>query len=347
MFCVECGKEPEKLYDSLCQGCYGKRLQAQIDEHLDIDVCTSCWAARQGNRWKERPDMHSIMLEKVDSGITISPEVSRYSFRVEFVEEDPRNYLARIKVDLIADDIEIQRELTTRIIFKKVQCKICSRIHGNYYEAILQVRASRKEMREDQKNLVKDMVKREVEERRSGDRNIFITSSEEIHGGLDFYLSDNGVAKRLSKEISNVFGGKVTSSSSLAGRKDGRDIYKMTYSVRLPPYERGDFVNLEDGLYRVMEIGTSGGNVTLIHVESGRKTSMERWLLEDIDVMGGDSMIKEAVVVSETEREMKVLDPDTYLTVTLVKPQGFTREGDSVKIVKVDDRLLLVQESGD
>ncbi len=342
MFCVECGKEPEKLYDSLCEECYGKRLQADIDEHLDIDVCTSCWAVRQGHTWKERPDMNSIMLERIDRAISISPEVSRYSFRVYFIEEDPRNYLARIKVELISNDIKVERDISTRIIFKKVQCKTCSRIHGNYYEAILQVRPRSREMRADQKALVKEMVKREVEERRGGERNIFITSSEEIHGGLDFYLSDNGVAKKLSKEISNVFGGKVISSSSLAGRKDGRNIYKMTYSVRLPPYERGDFLYLENELYRVIEIGTSSGHVTLTHVETGRRISMERRELEDVDVLGSDELIKEAVKVSENDKEMKILDPDTYQTVTLLKPEGFISGGDYVKVVKTPDRLLLL-----
>ncbi len=344
MFCVECGKEPEELHDGLCSECYSKRLQATIPEHLDIEVCTSCWSVRQGSQWKERPDMYAIMLERVDGAISISPEVDRYAFRAEFTEEDPRNIMADIAVELFSGDIKVERELNSKIILKKEQCTTCSRIHGNYYEAILQVRPSLRELTEEQKKEVKKMVHREIEDRRGGDRSIFITSEEEMHGGLDYYLSDNAVAKKLSKDISQHFGGKVTTSSKLAGRKDGRNIYKMTYSVRVPPYERGDFLRFKDELYRIPEIRTSSGHVTLQHVGSGKKISVERREVEDVDVLGGREMIDEAVVVSETEDEIKVLDPETYLTKTLVKPEGFTRQGDHAKIIKYSGRIFLVTE---
>ncbi len=285
--------------------------------------------------------MHSIMLERIDDAISISPEVKRYAFRAEFIEEDPRNILAAVKVELYSEGIKVERELTSKIILKKDQCPTCSRIHGNYYEAILQIRPSLRELTEEQKEEINYMVHREVEERRGGDRSIFITSKQEMHGGLDFYLSDHGIAKKLSKEISELFGGKVTTSSKLAGRKDGKNLYKMTYSVRIPPYEKGDFIRYKDDIYRIQEIRTSSGHVTLRHVESGKKISLERWEIEDTEVQGGEDLIKEAVVVSETEDEIKVLDPDTYHTKTLLKPKGFKKEGDHVNIIKIGYRIFL------
>ena len=342
MFCVECGKELEELTDGLCDECYSSRLQADIPEHIDIEVCTSCWSVRLGGRWKERPDMHSIMLERIDDALSISPQVERYSFRADFKEEDPKNTMAHIKLDLYRGDIKVERELTSRIILKKEQCTTCSRIHGNYYEAILQIRPSTRELSHEQRDVVKGMVKREVEERRGDDRKIFITSTQEIHGGLDFYMSDNGVTKKLAKVISEKFGGKVTVSSKLAGRKDGQDIYKMTYSVRLPPYERGDFVNYDERIFRVMEIRTSSGHVTLLDIETGNKVSIERWDFGEVGVLGSEELIREAVVVSETEKEIKVLDPDNYNTVTLLKPQGLEISGDHVDIIKFSGKLYLI-----
>lgn len=347
MFCVECGKEPDTLHESLCKECYGKKMQAEIVEHIDIDVCTSCWAVKQGHTWNENPDMYTVMLDRIDRSIKISPQVDRYSFDVEFVEEDPRNFMANIDIKLISGEVEVKRELHCRIILKKDQCQTCSRIHGNYYEAILQVRPSKREMSDEQKDLVRAIVNREIEGRRGGERSIFITSSREIHGGLDFFMSDSGVTKKLSREISNLFGGCITSSSSLAGRKDGQNIYKVTYSVRIPPYEKGDFLRVDDEIYRVVETGTSSGHVTLFNLSSGKKISLDKRKLEEVEVLGGEELIRDAVLVSETEREMNIMDPDTYKTITLVKAGDHLREEGNIKVIKVEDRLLLLPREED
>lgn len=342
MFCVECGKEPEKLYDGLCKECFKDTLDADISNKIEIEVCSVCGAVHKEDKWIEKADVYSIMLERIDYAISISPEVEKYSFTTSFNEEAPLNIEAEVEVKLLADDVIREKELTTNIIFKKKQCETCSKIQSDYYEAILQVRPTDSDMTEEQKMTVKQIVDEEIKVRRGEERNIFVTSTEERHGGLDFYLSDNGAAKKLSRNVAKEFGGKITTSSELVGREDGQNIHRMTYSVRLPPYEEGDFVIFESDVYRVSDLGREGKNVTMLKLSSGESVKVNKRRLEDIEVLGDGELIRRTVIVSETEDEIKVLEPDTYKTKTLLKPKGFNTKGDEVEVVKTFDDLLLL-----
>jgi len=347
MFCVECGDEPDKLYDGLCPDCYiESKLNVSVDGPITIDICPVCSSVRKKNSWIERPDLKAIMLEKIDDALSIPFDVEKYGFNVEFEEEDPYNIKANIKIELQTDDLSTEKYIHTRIILKKVQCEICSKIHGNYYEAILQVRPTDKEMTDEQKELVMKKVKKRIEVKEGEKRNIFLTSHEEIHGGIDFYLSDTGVTKNLAQEISKAVGGSVKSSAKLAGREDGQDIYRMTYSVRIPPYEIGDFIEVEEKIYRVKKLKGGTGKVILKDIGSGKKVRMDDKQLENPEILGGSEIIMKSVIVSKTDKEMKLLDPESYETVTVLKPDGFDTDEDEVDVIKVKGHLYILEDEG-
>ncbi|MGM0510798.1 MAG: 60S ribosomal export protein NMD3 [Thermoplasmatota archaeon] len=346
MFCVECGKEPEKLYDGMCRECFiDKKLNPSIDDKVFIDICSVCGSVRKEGKWLENPDMNSIMLEKIEDALKIPYDVDRYSFQAEFDEEDPKNVKAKVTVNMMAEDVKVEKDLEAKIIFKKTQCKICSRIHGNYYEAILQVRPSSDKMTDEQKKIVADRVKKVVEVEMGEVRRVFLAFFEERHGGVDYYLSDKNVTKKLAADLARDFGGEITTSGELAGMEDGQKVYKMTYSVRLPPYEKGDFVRYEGKLYRVSRTKNRNGQVFLQDVKSGQEISRTSRSLEDIEVLGGEEMIQSAVVVFESEKEIKILDPDTYKTKTLLKKDLSDEIGDEVDIVKAMNKTYLLPGS--
>jgi len=347
MFCVECGSEPDKLYDGLCPDCYiDTKLKVEIDCPIKIDICPVCNSVRKKNSWIERPDLNAIMLDRIDDALSIPYEVDSYGFNVGFEEKDPYNIDANINLELESNDLSTEQKISTKIVFKKVQCQICSRVHGNYYEAILQVRPSDKEMTDEQKELVMKKVKRRIEVKEGEKRNIFLTFHEEIHGGMDFYLSDTGVTKNLAKDISNAVGGTVKSSAKLAGREDGQNIYRMTYSVRIPPYNLGDFIEVEEQIYRVKKLKGNTGKVILRDIKSGKKIRMDDKQLEDAEVLGGKELIMSAVIVSKTDEEMKLLDPKSYETVTVLKPKDFSTDKKEVEVIKVKGHLYIIEDEG-
>src|SRR5439155_173817 len=77
---------------------------------------------------------------------------------------------------------------------------------------------------------------------RSEDPEAFVSRIEEVHGGLDCYVSTNALAKGLARDLAGAFGGTVTASPKLFGQRQGREVYRVTALVRLPAFQKGDVV---------------------------------------------------------------------------------------------------------
>ncbi len=348
MLCVECGDEVQELHDGMCMDCYiDKRVSVDIEDPIEIEICSKCGSVRKGDRWLERPDFETVMLDRIENSLSISSSVEKFSFQVEFDESDPKNIEANLIVELMINGVGREKHLSTNIVLKKGQCKNCSKREGDYYEAILQVRPTEEEMTEEQKREVISMVHKRVDVDRGEEKKVFITLEKEIHGGLDFYLSDRRVTRNLSYDIADLLGGDVKESSELAGREDGQNVYRMTYSVRIPPYEEGDFIGFEGKIYRVRKTKRGSGPIVVHDLEENRGTTISKEKMEDAKVYGGEELVEKAVVVSEDKEEIQIMDPETYETLTLLKPEGFTENKDEVEVVRIKQHLYLLPEKSD
>jgi len=348
MLCVECGDEVLELHDGLCMNCYiDKKVSVEIEDPIEIEICSKCGSVKKGDRWLERPDFETVMLDRIEDSLSISSSVEKFSFQVEFDESDPKNIEADLTVELMINGVEKEKHLSTHIVLKKGQCKNCIKREGDYYEAILQVRPTEEEMTEEQKRDVVSMVHRRVDVDRGEEKKVFITLEKEIHGGLDFYLSDRRITRNLSYDIADLLGGDVKESSELAGREDGQNVYRMTYSVRIPPYEEGDFIEFEGKIYRVRKTKRGSGPIVVHDLEENRGTTISKEKLKDSKVYGGEELVEKAVVVSEEKEEIQIMDPETYETLTLLKPEGFTENKDEVDVVRIKQRLYLLPEKSD
>src|SRR3989454_443984 len=82
----------------------------------------------------------------------------------------------------------------------------------------------------------------------------FVSRIEEIHGGLDFYLSKNALAKGIARDVAGSFGGTVSASPKLYGQKEGREVYRVTALVRLAAFRKGDIVRHKGALSEVTSV---------------------------------------------------------------------------------------------
>ena len=79
----------------------------------------------------------------------------------------------------------------------------------------------------------------------------------------------------------------------------------------------------------------------------GELKSIDDWDSDKLSVLGGEELLKKAVVVSETEDELKILDPESYKTVTVLRPEDLSIEEGEIKIIKVDGKLYPISEKED
>ncbi|MFQ6106436.1 MAG: 60S ribosomal export protein NMD3 [Thermoplasmata archaeon] len=328
---MECGKEG-KTYENLCAECFDKRHKlVHVPGTVDITVCAHCGAHQRGANWA-RVDKLEAVRHAIEGVVEVDTAAQLDVLDVELHEEDERNIAAELLFIFKIDNTEFRREGRTRVRLKRGVCNICSRQRGLYFEAILQVRPSEGEANEDLIERARETVLQEIE--RAADE-VFISKEERVHGGLDFYLSNRAAAKAISKLLQSKFGGEVTTSSTLAGRKNGKDVYRMTYLFRFPAYEEGSVLKIGEALFQVVSVGPP---IVLADLATLRERAVPASTLKS--ARRADAEVLTAIIVSRDEREVLVMDPESMRTVTLLRPPGVDEDAEEMTIVKTPDGVF-------
>ncbi|MFA5860216.1 MAG: NMD3-related protein [Candidatus Thermoplasmatota archaeon] len=345
MFCVECGKESplEGLRGGVCADCYVKKtVLASVRDHVDIEVCVHCHARKRGEIWLEgHGTMEPIVEDAVREGVQFAKVVERPRLRLQVTPEDERNYGVLVQASGLAEGVPFESELRTRSRIKNATCVRCSRVQGGYYEAIVQVRANRRAMELDEKRALKALASKFIERIvTDGDRNAFVLRDEDADRGLDIYMGTTNSGRMLAKLIATEYGGKIQEHHKTVGQKDGLDLIRMTFAVRLPTFQRGDVVILGEQLGIVSSIGPKTVQVT--DIRSGKLRHVERAEVEDAPVLSPRDA-REAVVVHQTSEELQLLDPWTYATVSVLRPAGYEAIGETVPVLRHDGELIVLR----
>lgn len=333
MFCVECGAEGQELIGSLCRDCYAKKhVWARLPEHVDLVLCAHCSSMQRGDSWVDIGSVGEGIDAAVRAAIESPPDVSVQDVGMSLRERDPRNIHATVKVALESHGTRFERTLETIVRVKRGSCKECSKQMGSYYEAVLQVRTSDRRMEGESEEEVEAFVRSRAASLRRNSRSVFISRVERVRGGLDFYFSTAQAARSIAKELHESRCAEFKESSSLWGRRGGEELSRMTFLVRLPGFGPGDIV--EHGSKDYLVRSMSKGNVHAVELRSGDRRPIKMKEASEFRVAVQATDVRRAVVLMEAEAEVQVLDPDSNEPVDLRKPQGFVREGDSVRLVK-------------
>ncbi|MFN3383468.1 MAG: NMD3-related protein, partial [Archaeoglobaceae archaeon] len=125
-----------------------------------------------------------------------------------------------------------------------ITCPRCSRESGGYYEAIVQVRAQKRSLRNEEVERAMKIVEKILGES-EGEKD-FLLRFEETSSGIDFYFGSRKIGEKVSKAIADEIGGSISKSKKLHTRIDGRDVYRFTFLVRLSEAENYDVVLKDD-----------------------------------------------------------------------------------------------------
>ncbi len=220
---------------------------------------------------------------------------------------------------------------------------MCSREAGGYYEAIVQIRADKRILSKTELTIIRSAVESLVGQlQESGKRGLFITDIDEKREGLDFFMSEKGTALSIAKKIQEQYGGEFKQSASDVGMKDSRQVYRMTYLIRIPSYQIGDFFSYRKSLYTISSI--HGTKVKAIDLSTWEDIVIDGKELKQTKILGGKDLVKEMIVVSQSKTDIQVMDTTKYETVELRKPKGMKIDTPMVKTVRLNDRLFLVPE---
>ena len=252
MFCVECGAEGP-VYQGVCGSCFAKKHPVvEPPANLDVPRCAQCGAFHFRSGWS-RVELDLAIPQLLREKVRALPPFEHVTFTHVAREEDANNFFLTVKASGRFEDLRQGQGFHVWLRVKPSVCDTCAKQAGHYYEGILQVRAEDRDLTPAEMRGVRTLVLSRVERGRdeAGD---FISRTEEIHGGLDFYVSTNALGTRLAKEVAEAFGGSVTASPKLFGQRQGKEIYRVTTLVRLPAFQVGDLVRHKSEVTEVLSL---------------------------------------------------------------------------------------------
>jgi nonsense-mediated mRNA decay protein 3 len=341
MFCVECGKE-EVYKNGVCFSCYLKNKQfTKGPDVLDLYQCPKCLSFKYKNTWLQESFADSLKRHIKDI-FTISKELKKVHIASQ-CEDQIKQISCMILISGFVEDREVIEEHFLTVRVKKITCDICSKQYGGYYEATLQIRTQDKKPTKQDLETIKETVESLVETfRDKGNRGLFITDIAINRGGLDFYLSEKGLAHTIAKKIQETYGGEIKQSAKNVGMKDSKQVYRMTYLVRVPSYKTGDFISIHSRFFRISSL--HGTKIHVIDLFTWEESVIEEKELKNVKIIGGKERIKDMILVSQTKDEVQVMDPQSYKMYELPKPEPFFYKAKEILVVILNNDLFLLPE---
>ena len=339
-FCPKCGKTSE--HEGLCNQCrIGNTPWFECDKRVKSVGCPSCGAVKQVNTWTDT-DLDRALLapELAKTAVHFHPDVKKPSMEVQVVDNTLNRSTATIKLNGLFYNTPVEGTCTVELIWHKEQCDRCNRISGSYYEGNVQVRADGRlpstyelQMAAGIAQAVEDSLQA------GGERLSFISDMNQTREGLDITVGSQHIGTLISQGITAQLGGRFTTHPKLVGEKKGRQLYRITYSVRLPRYQKQDIVLTRGRYVEVIRIESS--HLMVLDLTEGNQRSIRE---DDVErLVGNLRNAVSALVVFADDKSIGILDPETCQTKEFRKLKWQDiKAGQHVLVLRDGDQLIVV-----
>jgi nonsense-mediated mRNA decay protein 3 len=241
--------------------------------------------------------------------------------------------------------------VTVPVYVSRGTCDRCGRIAGDYWESLVQVRATDRAPSTAEADRAVELAEAYIADREAtGDRNAFITSVDRHDDGVDLKISANQMGEAIAHRIVREFGGEVSAAETLVTEdEDGNELYRVTFVARLPPYTPGHVVDPKDGDGPVL-VTSAHGNLKGVRLATGDRyeASYEDGVDPDARRLGHrEDGQRTTVVTVEDEHAVQVLDPETYEARTVPRPDYMDPAADEVPVLRSRAGLHVLPESAD
>ncbi|MFB6068901.1 MAG: 60S ribosomal export protein NMD3 [Halobacterium sp.] len=348
-FCPRCGDPVEADGDgatrreqSLCDACYFDGFEfVDAPDRIEVQVCARCGAVHRGNRWVDvdARDYTDVAVEETSEalGVHVEAEDVEWEVRPEQVDENTIRMHCLFS-GVVRGDVRTE-EVTVPVKVSRQTCKRCGRIAGDSYASVVQVRANGRDPTSEETERATELAHQIVADMEAtGDRNAFVTDVSEAESGIDVKLSTNKIGLKLARKLVEEFGGGFEDHETLVTEdEDGNEVYRVTYAVRFPEFTRGDVIDLADDDGGPVVVRSVHGNLKGVRVTTGEpyEASYEDGDSPDARKLGSVADATDATVVAvEDENSIQILDPETYESETVPRPDYVDPDASTVPALK-------------
>jgi len=340
-FCPKCGKPTET--DGLCSQCrIGSTPWFTCDNRVKSTTCPSCGAIKVVNTWTDSEAERSALGPEVaKSAVHFHKDVKKPSIDVSIRDLTLNRSRATLVLGGILYNKHVEGTCTVEILWHKEQCDRCNRISGSYYEGIVQVRAEGRTPSTFELQTAAS-VAQQIEDtlQAGGERLSFISEMNEIHDGIDIIIGSQHIGLLISQAIIAQLGGRYTTHPKLVGEKNGRQLFRVTYSVRLPRFQKNDVFRIKNRYYEVQRVESS--HIQAIDLKDGNTKSVRE---DDVDkIIGNSRNAEQGLIVFADGKNMGILDPVSSRTREYPRPKWLeVQAGEHIRLLRDGDQMIFVR----
>lgn len=346
--CPRCGESVSEPVTErgLCPACHAETVElVDVPARIEVYHCGQCDSIAVDDDWRDEPrDPVEVAIEVVTEQVRIHRSIDDVEWSIRSVPIDDDHRRLAIRFNLVIDDHEFEIERDTTVAIERTTCPRCSRIAGDEYGGIVQVRASDRVPTDEERRRARTVVAEVLDDRVDrGDRESFLTDVVERDAGIDFRLSTPRLSDQVARAIRTELGGDIDTSRTLVTTDgDGQDVYRVTFSIRLPRHRPGDVIELEAGAGLVE---AAGEMLTIRDLTTGERLKREPTAVDPPVTTAAEA--KEATVVAPLdENAVQLIHPTTNEAVTVAQYPGVELTGDTVPVIEVNGRLYLLARDG-
>jgi nonsense-mediated mRNA decay protein 3 len=237
-FCVVCGRTGRPLEGGVCAECAADRTTLlALPEQVEVVLCPSCGARWTRGRWGPPGTPSVVSTDDLAPFLTVHPEAGVRAVRWE--ERARSGSLRELSGEARVRFRGLERTvpLSVRVRVVARTCTDCGRRSGRYYTALVQLRGEAAPRTARPKELRRrlDAVWHDLAAEARPDWRAAVGWREELPEGWDVYFTDTLAARSVARLAKQRFGVGIVESASLFGRKNGQDVYRVTFCLRFPP----------------------------------------------------------------------------------------------------------------
>ena len=361
-FCPRCGDPVDdegegatRREQSLCDACYFSDFDlVDAPDRIEVMVCARCGAVHRGNRWVDvdARDYTDVAIEEVSESLGVHLDAYDVSWQVDPEQVDQNTIRMHCHFSGIVRETFVEEEVVVPVKISRQTCTRCGRIAGDYYASTVQVRARERDPTTEEVERAEEIAHEIVEKmEETGDRNAFVTEISETDDGVNIKVSTTNIGKKIAAKMIEEFGGEYSDSETLVTEdEDGEEVYRVTYAVHLPPYSPGEIIDLKHDDGGPVLVRSVRGNLKGTRLTTGEdyEAGYEVGDAPEARRLGRlDDAEETTLVAVEDERAVQVLDPETYRTKTIARPDYADTDAETVPVLKSRAGLHVVPDEDD
>ena len=201
--CIKCGKRKAEV-GLLCSKCFVPKVK--MPKPFYITKCRECGKLLVAGKWQHMSNekLANYLAKKIKGDFTkATVDIENKEASIIYTTDDGNDVVYKYPYP---------------IKFEKGICPNCSKMHGSYYEAILQLRGNKSKAEKLKRRFIKYAAD-----------STFIGKEEEKHGGIDLYI---GYSKVLMSFLAEEGIKDYKLSRKLHTQKEGKRLYRITVAIR-------------------------------------------------------------------------------------------------------------------